>query len=118
MRLGASRAAGQEWRTMNDEHEHDAELLCALAEVRDVLVDEHRPEDDFYPAAREFLELLHARLVEDGLETPLDEWDPRPALVALEAQLAADRSLDVDLVAACKTVRDSLDAAARELAAL
>ena len=45
----------------------------------------------------------------------LDGWDPRPALLDLEGQLAADRSMDADLVAACKTVRDSLDAAGGEI---
>jgi len=91
--------------------EHDPELLRALADVREALKDDARPEDDFYPAAREFLELLHTCLVEDGFDVPLDAWDPRPALLDLEGRLA-----DADLAAACKTVRDSLDAAAAELA--
>lgn len=99
--------------------EHDADLLAALAEVRDTLVDDTRPEDDFYAPARAFLELLNAQLVDRGYEPPaLDVWDPRPALLELEGRLAVDRSLDVDLAAACRTIRESLDAAAAEMATL
>ena len=94
--------------------EHDAELLAALAEVRDTLVDDTRPEDDFYPAARAFLELLHAQLVDRGLDVPpLDQWDPRPELLALEGVLAVDReSLAAELPDTVRTIRGSLDAAA------
>ena len=60
--------------------EPDAELLRALAEVRDVLADDTRPEHDFYVATAKFLERLHAQLVDRGYDVPpLDVWDPRPA---------------------------------------
>jgi hypothetical protein len=99
--------------------EHDAELLEALTDVCDTLADERRLESEFYPAAQRFLELFHAQLVERRLvDVPLDEWDPRPALLGLEGELAVNRSLDIDLAAACRTVHDSLDIAAGELAAL
>src|SRR5262245_60306997 len=92
----------------------DDDLLAALADVHDVLADEDQPEADFYPAADRFLRVLHAQLVDRGLvHGELDEWDPRPALLDVEGRLA-----DADLAAACKTVRDSLDAAAGEMAKL
>jgi len=99
--------------------ERDAALLAALAEVRDALDDENGPEHDFYAATAKFLEFLHAQLVDRGYEPPaLGVWDPRPALLDLEGRLAVDRSLDVDLAAACRTVREMLDEAAVEMATL
>jgi hypothetical protein len=99
--------------------EPDAELLWALGVVRDTLADEDADEDLFYPAADQFLQVLHAQLVEQGLvDVELDEWDPRLALLDLEGRLIANRSRDPDLAAACKTVRDSLDAAGAEMAQL
>jgi hypothetical protein len=95
------------------------EVLEALEDVVKVLADEDRPEEDFYVAADRFLQTFHAELADrDLVDGSLEEWDPRPALLAFEGQLAADRSIDVDVVAACKTVRDSLDATGREMAAL
>jgi hypothetical protein len=103
---------------MTDDLEPDAELLQALGEVRDALLDEDRPEDDFYPAADQFLQVLHAQLVEQGrVDGELDVWDPRPALLDLEGRLIVNRSLDPELAATVKTIRDSLDAAGRALAA-
>ena len=69
--------------------EHDPELLWALGVVRDTLTDEDADEHLFYPAADQFLLVLHAHLQPDE---DLDEWDPRPALTLLEGQLATDRS--------------------------
>ena len=92
-------------------------VLVALDEVRQVIMDESRPEEDFYTAADAFLRILHAQLEERGLEPgPLDDWDPRAALIAFEAALLADKTLDVDYAAAAKTIRDSLTTAAQELA--
>jgi hypothetical protein len=97
--------------------EHDPDLLRTLADVRDVLADEQRPERNFYPAADAFLRVLHAQLVDRGLVVgDLDEWDPRAALLDLEGQLAAGRRFDD--AAACRTVRDSLDAGAAEMASM
>jgi hypothetical protein len=98
-------------------NEHDPELLAALADVRDVLEDADRPEHDFYAVADRFLQVLHAQLVERGAVLgDLDEWDPRAALLDLEARLAVGRRFDD--AATCRTVRDSLDAAAGEMATL
>jgi len=92
-------------------------LLDALAGVGDALADEDRPEHDFYLSADKFLRLVHAKLVDRGhARGDLDDWDPRPALLDLEGRLAADRRFD--LAATCRTVRDSLDAAAAEMAGL
>ena len=94
-------------------------ILIALQGVREVLVDESRPEEDFYAAAHTFLQTFHAQLDDRGLEpAPLEDWDPRPALLAFEAALLADKTLSVDYAAAAKTVRDSLDSAAQEMARL
>jgi hypothetical protein len=94
------------------------DVLEALAEVRDVLVDE-RSDEVFYEAAERFLLVFHGMLEEQGLRpVPFEQWDPRPALVPFEAALLADQSLDVGLAAAAKTVHDSLDAAREQMASL
>jgi len=94
-------------------------LLVALGEVRQVLADPERGERDFYPAAHRFLQCLHAQLAGRGMAgVGLDTWDPRPALLLLEASLVADPQLDPALAATAKTIRDSLDAAGRAMAAL
>jgi hypothetical protein len=86
--------------TVNDK------VLIALEGVRQVLVDERRPENDFYTEADGFLRTLHAELEERGLELgPLDDWDPRAVLAALEVVLLADRTLDADYTDVVKTIR-------------
>ncbi len=94
-------------------------VLVALVDVRQMLSDESRSEEDFHVAAGHFLEVFHANLEERGgalTPAPLEEWDPRPALLVLEGELLADTQLDDGYFAAAKTIRDSLDAASQQLA--
>lgn len=106
-------------------------LIVALAEVRDALAAEaavpvgdaeEEAERRVHETFAAFLELLHAQLAAGGLEVPLEQWDPRPYLFALEAALIADPDLipavAAELAAAAKTIRDELDHAGAELASL
>jgi hypothetical protein len=94
-----------------------ANIVAALDKVREAIADEGHPEEDFHSAADEFLRVFHATLEERGVDVlPLEEWDPRPYLFALEAELVGGDDPDVADAAAVKTIRDSLDAAAEEMA--
>jgi hypothetical protein len=87
-------------------------VLVALDGVRRALV-EQAGDEQFARTAENFLGVFRADMAERGL----GDWDELALLAAFEMQLVADHSLDVDLAAAAKTVRDLLTFQRHEQAA-
>ena len=66
-------------------------VLVALVDVRQMLSDESRSEEDFHVAAGHFLEVFHANLEERGgalTPAPLEEVGPAPRVTRVRGRVA------------------------------